>query len=207
MFLYVDAQFDSPYAMSVFVALREKRLDFDVRAIDLDANQQFEAGYAATSLTSRVPTLVDGEFALSESTAIEEYLDEAYPGPRLYPVDPKQRARARQVQAWLRSDLVPLRQERSTEVVFMGARKPPLTAEGRASAEKLLRAAGQLLSHRGENLFGAWCIADADLACALNRLVLHGDEVPAALAAYATRQWQRPAIQEWMRKPRKAPAP
>ena len=122
-------------------------------------------------------------------------------------MDPKQRARARQVQAWLRSDLVPLRQERSTEVVFMGARKPPLTAEGRASAEKLLRAAGQLLSHRGENLFGAWCIADADLACALNRLVLHGDEVPAALAAYATRQWQRPAIQEWMRKPRKAPAP
>lgn len=205
MFLYVDAQFDSPYAMSAFVALREKRIPFEMGVVDLDAGQQFAAGYAATSLTGRVPTLVDGEFALSESTAIEEYLDEVYPGPRLYPTDPKQRARARQLQAWLRSDLVPLRQDRSTEVVFQGVKKGPMSPAGQAAADKLLRAAQQLLPAGSENLFGAWCIADADLACALNRLIFNGDPVPASLVEYAGRQWQRPAIQEWMRQPRRAP--
>jgi glutathione S-transferase len=50
-----------------------------------------------------VPLLVDGGFSLSESSAITEYLDEVYPGAPLYPRDPQARARARQVQAWLRS--------------------------------------------------------------------------------------------------------
>ncbi len=35
--LYVDAQFTSPYAMSVFVALREKGIEFELSPLDLDA--------------------------------------------------------------------------------------------------------------------------------------------------------------------------
>jgi hypothetical protein len=35
MLLYVDSQFTSPYAMSVFVCLREKGLPFDVKTVDL----------------------------------------------------------------------------------------------------------------------------------------------------------------------------
>ena len=35
MLLYVDSHFVSPYAMSVFVALREKALLFQVQALDL----------------------------------------------------------------------------------------------------------------------------------------------------------------------------
>ncbi|XLM19736.1 glutathione S-transferase N-terminal domain-containing protein, partial [Chromobacterium piscinae] len=69
---------------------------------------QFEPGYRAQSLASRVPMLVDGDFALSESSAIIEYLEDAYPDTvRVLPADPKARARARQLQAWLRSDLLP----------------------------------------------------------------------------------------------------
>jgi glutathione S-transferase len=39
--------------------------------------------------------LIDGDFSVSDSTIICEYLDETYPGHRLYPADPKDRARAR----------------------------------------------------------------------------------------------------------------
>lgn len=91
--LYVDNLFTSPYAMSVFVALREKGLAFDTLTLDLDTAQNQTADFAKLSLTQRVPTLEEGDFALSESSAITEYLDEAYPEPALYPADPKQRAR------------------------------------------------------------------------------------------------------------------
>ena len=198
MLLYIDSQFASPYAMSAFVALRAKGLDFEMQCIDLSASENQTCQYSTASLTGRVPTLVNGTFALSESSAISEYLEELYPDPRLYPANTEARARARQVQAWLRSDLLPLRQERSTEVVFYRPTSAPLTPAGSASAKKLVRIAGSLLDHGGGNLFGEWCIADTDLALMLNRLVLNGDPVLAQLAAYASRQWQHPAVQEWV---------
>lgn len=200
--LYVDSLFTSPYAMSVFVALREKGLGFETVPLDLDAGQHQAADYARLSLTQRVPTLEEGEFSLSESSAIIEYLDEAYPETRVYPLDPQQRARARQVQAWVRSDLLPIRQERSTLVVFCGQKMPPLSPAADAAAGRLINVAHALLADDREYLFGTWSIADVDLAVMLNRLVLNGDAVPAQLVAYARRQWQRPSVQAWINQPR-----
>ena len=188
--------------MSVFVALDEKKLSFEIKTIDLAAKANHAPEFAATSLTRRVPTLVHNGFALSESSAIAEYLDDVFPDAPLYPVDPHDRARARQVQAWLRSDLLPIRQDRSTEVVFYGPTKAALSAEAMASADKLFFAAESLLPTNAENLFGQWCIADVDLALMLNRLVLNGDSVPGRLAAYARRQWQRPSVQLWVNQKR-----
>ncbi|MGY2162415.1 glutathione transferase [Pseudomonas tolaasii] len=202
--LYVDAQFTSPYAMSVFVTLREKGLAFDTLTLDLDAAHNRQAEFARLSLTQRVPTLADGDFSLSESSAISEYLDEVYPGTTVYPADPKLRARARQVQAWLRSDLLPIRQERSTLVVFYGQKMPPLSPVAEAAARKLIGAAQTLLAGNPTHLFGDWSIADVDLAVMLNRLILNGDNVPADLVAYAERQWQRPSVQQWVNQPRPA---
>ena len=119
MRLYVDIQLISPYAMCAYIALTEKKLAFDMQTVDLAGGAQHGPEFARTSLTHRVPVLVDGGFALAESSVIVEYLDEAYPQPtRLFPADLRARARARQVQAWLRSDFVSIRQERSTQVVF-----------------------------------------------------------------------------------------
>lgn len=202
LLLYVDAQFASPYAMSVFVALEEKKLSFDIKTINLAAKANHAPKFASTSLTRRVPTLVHSGFALSESSAIAEYLDDIFPDVPLYPVGLHDRARARQVQAWLRSDLLPIRQDRSTEVVFYGPTKAALSAEAKASADKLFFAAESLLPTGAENLFGQWCIADADLALMLNRLVLNGDPVPERLVAYARRQWQRPSVQLWVNQRR-----
>jgi glutathione S-transferase len=202
MLLYVDAQYASPYAMSVFVGLKEKGIPFDMQALDLGAGANRTADYAATSLTQRVPTLVEGDFHLSESSAITEYLDEMYPGTALYPTAPKAKARARQIQAWLRSDLLPLRQERSTEVLFYRRSDAPLSDAATQAAQKLLTAADTLLAQDREHLFDAWCIADVDLALMLNRLILNGDAVPARLADYAGRQWQRASVQAWVSLPR-----
>lgn len=198
MLLYVDSQFASPYAMSVFVALRHKGLSFDMQSVDISTRANTSPAYSATSLTSRVPALVNGAFSLSESSAIAEYLEELHPTPALFPATAQARARARQVQAWLRSDLQALRQDRTTEVVFHRPTTAPLSSAGKAAADKLFRVATTLLSHAGPNLFGPWCIADVDLALMLNRLVRNGDTVPSHLADYARRQWQVPAVQEWV---------
>src|SRR4030081_422068 len=118
MAMLADKQFTSPYAMSVFVALTEKQIPFEVRTLDLAIGANYDPEYARTSLTQRVPTLIDGDFALSKSSAFAEYLNDVYPDPPIFPTDPQRRARARQVQAWLRSDFMAIRQERPALTIF-----------------------------------------------------------------------------------------
>ncbi|OUH19943.1 glutathione S-transferase YfcF [Klebsiella pneumoniae] len=123
--LWSDADFFSPYVMSVYVALQEKSLPFTLKTVDLNRGEHLQAGWTGYAATRRVPLLEVDDFALSESSAITEYLDERFAPPeweRIYPHDLQKRARARQIQAWLRSDLMPIREERSTAVVFDGAK-------------------------------------------------------------------------------------
>lgn len=203
--LFVDHQFTSPYAMSVFVTLREKGIPFVIEPLDLSTQQHQQTGYRQQSLTARVPTLVHEGFSLSESSAISEYLEEVFAPPAyeaVYPHGLKDRARARQIQAWLRSDLMPIRLERGTDTVFIQPASTPLSQAALEAADKLFRVAEQLLDPQAENLFGTWCIADTDLALMLNRLVMNGDAVPERLKIYAAQQWQRPSVQLWVREVR-----
>ncbi|EHK65852.1 glutathione transferase [Achromobacter arsenitoxydans] len=197
--LYVDSLFLSPYAMSVYVALTEKQLSFEVRPIDLAAGEQRMQPFQCRALTSRVPALTHADFNLTESSVIAEYLDEAFPPPKhaaLYPSDLRERARARQLQAWLRSDLAALRQERPTETVFYGVAGEPLSDAAHAAAAKLIHVADHLIGVGQTTLFDAWSIADTDLAVMLKRLSL--DDLPDTLRDYADAQWQRPAVQKWL---------
>lgn len=199
--LYIDARFLSPYAMSAFIALTEKGVPFQLKKVDLQTREHLDADYSRLSLTRRIPTLAHNDFHLSESSAIAEYLEDILPPPEhfpLYPQTPRQRATARQLQAWLRSDLMPIREERSTEVVFLQPRKKPLSADASAAAQSLFAAVEAVLEPGSHNLFGNWCIADADLALMLNRMIFNGDPVPDRLAAYAGHQWQRPSVQTWV---------
>jgi len=198
--LYVDSLYTSPYALSAFVALTEKRLPFTVKTVDLEGGEQRLPAYAGRAVTGRVPALVEGDFVLTESSAITEYLEESFPAPEyvsLYPQDRRQRAQARQIQAWVRSDLLPVRAERDTETVFFGKACAPLSENAQAAAAKLVHVAGSFVKGP-QNIFGAWSIADTDLAILLSRLVRNGDEVPAKLQEYVEFQWQRPSVQQWL---------
>lgn len=199
--LWSDACFFSPYVMSVFVSLTEKGVPFSLQHIDLSSSEHLQKAYGKISLTRRVPTLQVDDFLLSESSAIAEYLEERFAPPeyeRLFPRDREKRAKAREIQAWLRSDFMPLRQERPTEVLFAGESFPPLSEAAQASAQKLFDGVAQLLTTGQQNLFGEWSIADTDLAVMINRLALHGDAVPESVADYAHFQWQRASVQLWL---------
>lgn len=205
--LYVGADYVSAFAMSAFVALKEKQLSFELITLDLKARENYQASYRDLSLTCKIPTLIHREFALSESSAIAEYLEEIAPGhKKLLPQDIKQRARARQLQAWLRSDLLVIRKERPADLIYFGKKDTPLSDDALAAVDRLFFVADRLLEGGAEHLFGDWSIADTDLAIMLNRLVANGDQVPARLAAYVRRQWDRDSVRAWMDIERKAPA-
>jgi glutathione S-transferase len=204
--LFSDAKFTSPYVMSVFVSLIEKGVPFQIKIVDLDASENKAEPFSRVSLTRRVPTLIHGNFRLSESSAITEYLEDEFPAPShapVYPLGQRERALARQLQAWLRSDLLPIREERPTPTIFF--KQPvdqPLSDRAKVAAEKLIAAARELIPKGRGNIFGDWCIADTDLALMLHRLIVNGDDVPSDLKAYAEDQWQRPSVQQWVTRQR-----
>jgi glutathione S-transferase len=203
--LYLDSFWVSPYAFSAFVALKEKGLDFETRVVDLGKGEHRKEPYRSASLTARIPALVHDEFWLTESNAIDEYLEDAFPAPahrRLFPTDARQRARARQVMAFVRSDLGPLREERPSETVLYKMKVDPLSPAATRAVAKLTELAGQLVGDRRDSAFGEWSIADVDLAFALQRLIANGDDVPPNLRAYADTQWARPSVRAFVDHPR-----
>ena len=80
--LHVDGFWNSPYAFSVFVCLKEKGLAFELREVKLHEQAQRAPDFGAKSVTSRVPLLEHGSFRLSESSAIVEYLEDTFAPPR-----------------------------------------------------------------------------------------------------------------------------
>ena len=203
--LYVDRHWESPYAMSAFVALEEKGLAFEAKELALENKEHETAGYRA--VTARVPCLVEGDFWLAESSAIAEYLEETNPppgSPRIFPQALKDRAVCREVQAWLRSDLMPIRQERPTTSIFFPEHraKEPLSTAARRAAERLVKAAEALVPSGQTTLFGSFCIADLDLGVMLMRLHANGDALPSRLAAFAEAQWERPSVRKWVERVR-----
>jgi glutathione S-transferase len=84
----------------VRIVLLEKGLPWTTRLVDLTKLEQKRPEYLALNPNGVVPTLVHGERVLYESNVITEYLDDVFPEPRLYPVDPWARAQAKMWQAF-----------------------------------------------------------------------------------------------------------
>ncbi|MFL5392597.1 MAG: glutathione transferase [Myxococcales bacterium] len=202
--LWVDSFWISPYAFSCFVTLKEKKLPFEVRTASLPDKEHLKAEYQQRSLTGRVPMLEHADFSLSESSAIVEYLDEAFPGtPRALPGTARDRARARQIMAWVRSDLMPIREERPTTTMFYERATKPLSPAAEEAARRLVAFAQAVVPEARATLFGSgWSAADTDLGFMLQRLNMNGYDLPARLRKFAEAQWQLPSVQEWVKRER-----
>jgi len=203
--LYGNDLFTSPYVFSAFVTLQEKAVPFRLELLSLERGEHRRPEYAGPSFTGKVPALRHGDFWLAESSAIDEYVDEVFAPPahpRLYPEDPRLRARVRMVQAFLRSDLVALRHERPTSSFFLGEAVAPLGAEARAAAERLFGIADRVLAPGASFIAGQFTPGDADLALMLQRLVANGDPCPDRLAGYARAVFARPSVRAWLSRTR-----
>ncbi|ASK34883.1 glutathione S-transferase N-terminal domain-containing protein [Alloalcanivorax mobilis] len=83
---------DDHYSHRVRIVLAEKGVTVDI--VDVDRADKPE-DLASLNPYNEVPTLVDRELTLYQSTVIMEYLDERFPHPPLLPVYPVARAQSR----------------------------------------------------------------------------------------------------------------
>ena len=83
----------SPYAWRVWLALEHKGIPYHRKTLSFDAGDLKTTEFGALNPRRRVPVLVDDDFALAESAAIVEYIEDRWPlAPALFASDPRQRA-------------------------------------------------------------------------------------------------------------------
>ena len=80
----------SPYVRKVMVFGAEKGLTLELKPAGLGRGGE---DFAAVSPFGKMPGFQDGDFSISDSTAIVTYLEAKYPEPPLIPAQPEDRAR------------------------------------------------------------------------------------------------------------------
>jgi glutathione S-transferase len=82
-------------AAKVRLALAEKGLAYEGRMLSLARGDQFDPAYVKLNPNAVVPTLIHDGNIISESTVINEYIEDVFPDPALRPADAPGRARMR----------------------------------------------------------------------------------------------------------------
>ena len=90
-------------SLAPHIALEEVGATFELSRIDFAADQQSSAEYLRVNPKGRVPTLVDGDWVLTEAPAILRYIAARHPAAGLWPWDPREEARCAEWLNWLSS--------------------------------------------------------------------------------------------------------
>ena len=142
------------------IALNLKGIHAQYIPVDLRTEEHLGKAFKAINPQGFVPALVDDQLVLTQSPAIIEWLEEAYPEPALLPEDIKHRAYIRALAAIVGCDMHPLNNRRVLERLRheMGQDQEAIQAwcttwlkDGFDAFEALLK---------GRQLYGAFCYGD-----------------------------------------------
>ncbi len=106
--LRLHSYWRSSASYRVRIALGLKGLKFEHLTVNLLKNEQGQPEFTALNPEGLVPLLEHDGLRLSQSTAIIEYLEEAFPSPALMPTDLHGRARVRAICQMIACDIHPL---------------------------------------------------------------------------------------------------
>ncbi len=148
MILYT--YFRSSAAYRARMALALKGITYEPRYIHLlrEGGEQLRPDYRKLNPLGRVPTLIDGDQVFTQSIAIMEYLDEAYPAPPIMPSRAADRARARAITQVIASDIQPLQNLATGRYLAQELKQPKESVDawtrhwmtnGLAAVEQLLK--------------------------------------------------------------------
>jgi glutathione S-transferase len=195
----------SLFSRKVEIALHEKGLAFEREMVPFSQEKGYQPKHPAVIAANpkqQVPVLVDGDLVLFDSTLIFEYLEDAYPEPRLLPDGAPERARCRRLDLTADEILLPLIRP------FMYRSEPPNTdparrrqqeAAAEAAAAELHRHYDRLQAELGERDFFCRRISFADIALFMSILFIQRLKGPRldghpGLAAWYGRLTARPAF-------------
>ena len=153
----------SPFSWKVWLALEHKQLTYELKVLALQQGEQKKAEYLAINPRGKVPALIDDGFAIWDSAAIAEYLEERYPEHPILPRDLHERVSARRIVAEANQHLYPVVRRLLEQTLF----RP----EGGGDAIEIATALTDLqreLSYfedalRGDYFTGALSLADFTL--------------------------------------------
>lgn len=192
----------SPFAMKARLALFEKNLNFETVHVPWSRAKGFDkpSQMLAINPKGQVPTMVDDDIALYDSTIIFEYLEERYPEPHLYPTEQADRVACRLLEDYADHVIVSEIPRLRTEVFFKTnpAEKDQSVI---ASAEVAIRKAYGLLEKQLTSkpyLCGEFSVADiANFALALQSSFfgVAPDVTQPNLTQWISRMRERPSVQ------------
>ncbi len=130
----------SPYARKVKIVLYEKGIPFDRIFVNptADPSSPDIEAWVASSPRLEVPTLVDGDVSVFDSTIILDYVEEKWPDPPSLPADPAERARIRMLEELCDTELEAVNWG-IMELLFFRRAEGPLASE-------MMRVAGEQLN-------------------------------------------------------------
>ena len=183
----------SPFAWKVWLALEHKAVPYEFRLLSFDRDDTKSPEFLAVNPRGKVPTIVDEGFALWESAAIVEYLEERYAQNPLLPKDAHGRAKARRLAGEADSYLGPCIGKLVELALFSEAPAQPVEIE-KAKGEILAELAIWERQMTGPYFLGALSLADFAVFPHLRLLRrvedrkpgpgIPNDRLPAKLAAW-----------------------
>ncbi len=139
---------------------------------------------------SELPVLIDRQLVLTDVRTIIEYIDERFPHPPLMPIDPAERAAARQAIEEIRGEFYKM-----VDIIENGS-----AAKVRAARKTLISGLTGLATSMGRRKYflgSDMSLVDCAMAPVLWRLNTLGVKMPASaenLSEYAQRLFTRPAF-------------
>lgn len=192
----------SLFARKVEIALAEKALACERIMVPFTQTEGYapkDPGVLAANPKGQVPVLIDGDLALFDSTVIFEYLEDAFPHPPLYPLDPRDRARCRLLELAADEIVMPL----VRPLMHRSEPRGPRFAELEAAAENaygpLAAQYRQLDARLGERDYFCGDFSVADIAVFMVLLFARRLKGPGfadlpALTAWYARMAARPPV-------------
>jgi glutathione S-transferase len=181
----------SPNTWKVSALAAHLGIPLELEWVDLGKGQQRSPEFLAINPNGRAPALVDGDFTLSESNAIMQYIASRKPNT-LWPDDARARAdicrwQCWQLAHWSKEGCEPLIMERLIKAIFKLG--PPDAARVAAGTEAFNRDAKVLDAHLAKQPYlvgSAITLADFSVAAPL----VYAKEADLPIAAYANvRAW------------------
>lgn len=197
----------SPFVRKVLAYGAEKGIELEHKPLGLGSD---DPDFLAASPFRKIPGFKDGDFAISDSSAIIHYLEAKYPEPALIPAEPKARARVIWFDEFADTILCACGAKmffnRIVAPRFLG-REGDLATADKAEQEELppiLDYLERTIPESGWLVEGQISLADIAVATAFANLRHLGVAVDSArypkVAAFAERMLARPSFAGWVER-------
>lgn len=196
----------SSWSLRPWLALEHSGADFKTHEIELFVDPDYRDKILQFSGAGKVPVLVDGNLSVHESLAICEYVAERFPEAKLWPDDPRLRARARAVSAEMAAGFTHVRSDMPMNYRGRARQFSPSPEVSQEIARIFDVWSASLATSPGAYLFGDFGIADCMYMPVLSRFRTYGVDLEGAVASWAERMWTHPAVSKWTKLAEQSPS-